>query len=129
MMDHDAVEELRLQLLQDRERLKHEISFIEEHEISSGVFQEDEQDAVDQHPADEGSELFEREKNLTVRSTLELSLTDVEDALRRIEDGTYGVCENCGKPIDIRRLRAMPSARFDVECQSKLEQRAAATAG
>jgi len=120
---------LRLQLLQDRERLKHEISFIEEHEISSGVFQEDEQDAVDQHPADDGSELFEREKNLTVRSTLELSLTDVEDALRRIEDGTYGVCENCGKPIDIRRLRAMPSARFDVECQSKLEQRAAATAG
>ena len=46
---------------------------------------------------------------------------DIDDALRRIEDGTYGQCVRCGKPIDEQRLKAMPSAKYDAECQAAIE--------
>lgn len=43
-------------------------------------------------------------------------LKDIEDALRKMEEGTYGICEECGKPIPIKRLTAVPWARYCVEC-------------
>lgn len=48
-------------------------------------------------------------------------IEEIDEALRRIEDGTYGQCERCGKPIDEERLKAMPSARYDAECQALIE--------
>src|SRR5438876_408008 len=57
----------------------------------------------DQHPADIGSETFEREKDLSILEQVEAELADVEHALRRLEDGTYGICEACGQPIDEAR--------------------------
>jgi DnaK suppressor protein len=50
-------------------------------------------------------------------------INDIDDALRRIEDGTYGQCERCGKPIDEERLKAMPTARYDAQCQAAIEAR------
>ena len=48
-------------------------------------------------------------------------VADIDQALLRIEEGTYGVCVKCGKPIDERRLEAMPTARYDAACQSAIE--------
>jgi DnaK suppressor protein len=48
-------------------------------------------------------------------------VADIDQALLRIEEGTYGVCVECGKPIDERRLEAMPTARYDAACQTALE--------
>jgi DnaK suppressor protein len=48
-------------------------------------------------------------------------VADIDQALLRIEEGTYGVCVECGKPIDERRLEAMPTARYDAACQAALE--------
>ena len=48
-------------------------------------------------------------------------VADIDQALRRIEEGTYGVCERCGKPIDERRLEALPTARYDAACQAQIE--------
>ena len=50
-------------------------------------------------------------------------LTEVQQALKRIEQGTYGKCEVCGRPIPEKRLEAIPWARFDVEHEAALEQR------
>jgi DnaK suppressor protein len=49
------------------------------------------------------------------------AVADIDQALLRIEEGSYGVCQSCGKPIDERRLEAVPTARYDAACQSKLE--------
>lgn len=49
-------------------------------------------------------------------------ITEIEDALLRIDDGTYGICAHCGKPIDERRLEAMPTARYDAACQAQIEE-------
>jgi RNA polymerase-binding transcription factor DksA len=55
-------------------------------------------------------------------------LQDVQDALTRIEDGSYGLCLTCGKPIDRQRLRALPTAKYDIEHQEQLERRVGAPA-
>lgn len=49
-------------------------------------------------------------------------VADIDQALLRIKEGSYGLCNRCGKPIDERRLEALPTARFDAECQARLEQ-------
>ena len=50
-------------------------------------------------------------------------VAEIDEALRRIDEGTYGTCERCGKPIPEQRLEALPTARFDAACQSELEAR------
>ena len=87
--------------------------------------------SVDQHQADVGSETFEREKDLTILDEIEGELADIEHALRRLDEGTYGTCEACGKTIPDERLEAMPAARFCVDDQAEAERenRAAAASG
>lgn len=122
MLDEHACNELHEQLLAERKRISGEIDRIRVGGISGDVFADNETDAVDQHPADDGSELFEREKNLTVQRTLEIEIGEIDAALQKFDNGTYGLCEMCGKPIPEKRLRAYPAATHDVECQSRIER-------
>jgi len=69
----------------------------------------------DQHPADTASETFEREKDLSILESLESDLTEIEAALQRLDEGTYGVDEVTGDPIDPARLDAYPTARTNVD--------------
>ncbi|MCZ7529494.1 MAG: hypothetical protein M5U31_03625 [Acidimicrobiia bacterium] len=68
-----------------------------------------------QHPADTGTETFEREKDFSILESLEAELAEIEAALERIEKGTYGIDEVTGEPIDPARLEAVPAARTNVE--------------
>lgn len=76
------------------------------------------------HMADEGTELFEREKSIGMEQSLREHLRQVDHALGRIEDGTYGECERCGKPIPQDRHLAMPEATLCIDCKAQ-EERAA----
>ena len=69
----------------------------------------------DQHPADSGSETFEREKDFSILEELEAELAELEAAMRRIDDGTYGVDEVTGVAIDPERLDVVPAARTNVD--------------
>jgi DnaK suppressor protein len=77
---------------------------------------------VDQHQADLGTETFEREKDMSILEQVESELHDVEVALRRLDEGTYGRCEACGKPIDEARLDALPAARLCLADQQAAER-------
>ena len=79
---------------------------------------------LDQHQADIGTETFDRERDLSLLEQVEAELADIEHALERLEEGTYGTCEACGKPIGDERLEAVPAARFCVEDQDKAEDEA-----
>ena len=68
----------------------------------------------DQHPADTASETFEREKDLSILEQLEAELEELQAALARVDDGTYGVDEVTGEPIDPERLEALPTARTNI---------------
>jgi RNA polymerase-binding transcription factor DksA len=74
-----------------------------------------------QHPADTGSETFEREKDFSILEQVEAELGDVERALVRLDDGTYGTCQACGDPIADERLAAMPATRFCLSHQAEAE--------
>ena len=74
------------------------------------------------HQADIATETFDREKDLTILDNIEGELADVEHALQRLDDGTYGTCEACGRPIGDDRLEAMPAARFCVNDQAEAER-------
>ena len=69
----------------------------------------------DQHPADSGTDTFEREKDLSILESLEGDLAEIEAALQRLDDGSYGVDEVTGEPIDPERLEAYPTARTNVD--------------
>jgi RNA polymerase-binding transcription factor DksA len=78
--------------------------------------------SYDQHQADMGTETFEREKDLSILEQVESELADVEHALRRLDEGTYGTCEVCGKVIPDERLEAMPATRLCLEHQAAAER-------
>lgn len=123
MVTQKVRDELRAQLLSERQRLEHEIAGFASSGVRGDTFNTDEMsDVVDQHPADEGSELFEREKNMTLQRTLQGTLQLVNEALQRMDAGTYGTCQRCGKEIPEKRLRAVPEAKYDVECQALIER-------
>jgi DnaK suppressor protein len=78
--------------------------------------------AVGQHQADAGSDAYEKDFALSLLSQEQDALYEIEEALKRIELGTYGVCEMSNKVIPHARLEAIPFARFTVECQQQLEK-------
>jgi RNA polymerase-binding transcription factor DksA len=78
--------------------------------------------AFGMHQADAGSDAYDRDFALSLLSQEQDALYEIDQALKRIEMGTYGVCEMSGKPISHARLEAIPFARFTVECQSQLEK-------
>jgi RNA polymerase-binding transcription factor DksA len=121
MISQELSSELHEALVQERDRLQREIANLQG-EINREAFDDADWDNADQHPADEGTELFEKEKDLAVRATLSRQLDEVNVALGKFENGTYGICETCGKPIDERRLRAFPAATHDVEHQAEIDR-------
>jgi DnaK suppressor protein len=78
--------------------------------------------AFGMHQADAGSDAYDRDFALSLLSQEQDALYEIDQALKRIEVGTYGKCEMSGKQIPRARLEAIPFARFTVECQSQLEK-------
>ena len=74
------------------------------------------------HMADIGSDNYEQEFTLSMMETEESTLESIESALERIEERTYGLCEECGKSIKKTRLKAIPYTSFCINCASQREQ-------
>lgn len=77
---------------------------------------------VDNHPADTGSELFERSKDLSLHEKRLRNLQDIDRALERIADGSYGQCLHCGQQIEKQRLEYLPSASYCMKCKEEMEK-------
>jgi RNA polymerase-binding protein DksA len=73
---------------------------------------------------EEATESFELERRLTMEKRLRAQLADVERALKKFKDGTYGLCDNCGQPIAPERLEALPQASLCLECKARLAKEA-----
>lgn len=80
--------------------------------------------SVDQHPADVGTTTFERTRDLSIEENLEDHIDEVEAALDRIAQGSYGKCEVCGAEIEPTRLEARPATRYCKDHQEQLEEEA-----
>jgi RNA polymerase-binding protein DksA len=73
------------------------------------------------HPADLGTDNYEEEVTLGLLENETQFLMEINDALERIEQGTFGRCEECGQPISWERLQALPYARYCVRCARRLQ--------
>jgi len=78
--------------------------------------------AFGMHQADAGSDAYDKDFALSLLSQEQDALYEIEEALKRVDNGTYGICEMSGKPISHLRLEALPFARCTVECQAQLEK-------
>jgi RNA polymerase-binding protein DksA len=118
-------EEFEQRLLAERARVMKEMGYYE-----STVLKVNQRDSAGDlsgysfHMADVGTDAMEREKAFQLASAEGRILLEINEALRRIARGEYGVCESCGKPILRARLEAMPTARLCLSCKEK-EERAA----
>jgi DnaK suppressor protein len=77
--------------------------------------------AIDNHPADTGAETFDRGLEYTLEENSEHVLEEIDQALRRIDEGTFGICRTCGRPIPPERLEALPWATQCIGCRRRDE--------
>jgi len=121
-MDERVENEMKTRLLEERDRLKRIINEMDEGELNEGMSDSvTELSRYDQHASDLGLETFERGKDIALRENEQLNLKQIERALERLEKGTYGVCERCGKRIPEERLQALPQATLCTGCQEQVQ--------
>lgn len=123
------IEALRGTLLERRDQIQTELDQMGEELRDLGVDQGIERGGVGNHLADDGSNVTEAERITTVSNDVQDVLTQINGALERMDDGTYGICERCGQPINPERLEAFPYVAYCIECQSFLERQNALRAG
>lgn len=116
--------EARERLMAERDRLNQVRDAATRLSTSATESAQRELSTVDQHPAEQATETLERELDLGILQSVESELIEVTAALERLDAGTYGICEICGKPIAEGRLEAMPAARYCVADQAKATRRA-----
>lgn len=121
-MDRKHLEEFRDILLNERTRLLKDVQRNDKAiRHADGESEGGAGRAHSNHLADQGSDEAEYETKLLLSATQNVYLREIEEALQRIEDGTYGICEITGEEINLERLRAIPTARLSIEAQEKLE--------
>lgn len=113
-------EELKRRLEAERDRLRGELGE-EMRELVSGRNEWDEHHGYDTETADHGTETFQMELAVGLDNHRRALLQQVEDALRRMENGTYGHCDNCDQEIDPARLEALPWATTCLRCRRKTQ--------
>lgn len=116
------IERYRKILEKERQRIRREVELMEQ-TISYGDTGSGQSELAnyDNHPADTGSETFEKEKDLALRDNLRNMIGKIDEAVGKIDRGTYGTCDRCGRGITTGRLSAVPYAIYCVECQDVVE--------
>lgn len=112
----------RKKLLAERDRIRYEMEQIER-DISyddTSIGQGELAD-YDNHPADAATDTYEKERDIAVRDNFREILGRIDEALGKIERGTYGICDRCGREITPGRLNVVPYAIYCVECQDLIE--------
>jgi YteA family regulatory protein len=106
--------ELRLNLLEEKASLERRLSETGHFGLARDSLRQntDELSTYDNHPADIGTETYERAKDIALTESAEHQLEQVDTALRNIEAGTYGCCKTCGAPISYERLAAIPTTEY-----------------
>ena len=102
-------------LLKEREDIIGEVKQISESSKEMG------QDGI-QDIGDEAANIYNKQILLSLNENERMRLQEVDESLDRIENGTYGICEECGEPIGLKRLEVRPVAKYCVPCKTKMEK-------
>ncbi len=122
-MDSDSdvvsidVEVARERLLKMKAQLLRDVQIKEKQVAEDGDDLVPERGGIGNHMADDANETAEQETMLSLQQNAQREIDQINTALARIKAGTYGICANCGKPINPARLEARPSSIYDIDCQ------------
>lgn len=114
--------EFKQRLLDEQRRLRDALENLQHDHAGSLADETQELSLADNHPGDVATETFDRELDEGLEEGAGRQLEQIEAALARIEDGSYGTCAICGKPIGAERLRAVPWATLCIDDKRKQEQ-------
>jgi DnaK suppressor protein len=114
-LDRKTITRFRKILLKEREQIVGEVKQIVESSNEMG------QDGI-QDIGDEAANIYNKQILLSLNENERMRLKEVDESLDRIENGTYGICEECGGPISLKRLEVRPVAKYCVPCLTKLEK-------
>ena len=114
-LDRKTITRFRKILLKEREQIVGEVKQIVESSNEMG------QDGI-QDIGDEAANIYNKQVLLSLNENERMRLKEVDESLDRIENGTYGICEECGGPISLKRLEVRPVAKYCVPCLTKLEK-------
>jgi len=122
-MGKKDLEFFRKLLLNLRDRIVDEISFLAGENLNHSQREASgDLSNYGMHMADQGTDNFDREFALSLVSNEQEVLYEIDDALHRVDNGTYGVCELTGQPIEVERLKVLPYARYSREAQEQMEK-------
>lgn len=121
-MDAQSISKLKDLLEAESERLQAEIHDLDTNARDS-LSEASGENVYRDHMADQGSATFERELDMTLEESVRETYAAVSAALKRIEDGAYGVCERCSAVIPVERLEAVPTATMCIACKEADETR------
>jgi DnaK suppressor protein len=116
------LEEFRGRLMREKEQLEAQLATIEEATFATSQSDLSGEVSFDDENADAGTFTFERERDLSIENNVRDLLQKIDRALARMDEGTYGICSRCGKPIEKARLKALPYADLcikDAQAQSR----------
>jgi RNA polymerase-binding protein DksA len=114
MSHHLDLNAFRARLETRRGEIQDEIARLEEQAMNVNQV---EGYGVKNHPAEDATEIYDRERSLAISAVMQRELEQIDHALERIAAGTYGVCEVCQRPIPVERLEARPFATLCIEHQ------------
>jgi len=114
-LSQKEVQELKAQLLAERKDLEAQYKELEESSFGTNQSELTGEMGFDEEYADAGTATFERERDLSLVNNLRDLMERIDKALGKIEDGTYGLCDRCGKPIEKPRLKALPYANLCIK--------------
>ncbi len=120
MLDHKELRHLEALLRSEQASLDAELERLRS--LSAADEAQSEHAGTGNHMADDATDLFEQEKALSLQHNTENLLLKVDAALRKMENGSYGVCDSCGRAIDRARLETLPYATLCVTCKARQEK-------
>ena len=120
-MTREEREVLRSALIERKRQLADRVQRLSEESTKDSPDGEGEISAVPTHPADLGTDEFERDQDLGLADRAAKEVGQIDEALTRMESADYGTCERCGRPISLERLRLLPWASLCAACQAAEE--------
>jgi DnaK suppressor protein len=115
------LQKVRQKLDGERARVSREIEDFEE-DLSVSLEESTEENMYDQHMADSATPMLNREIDVSLEENARNVLTQIDRALEKLDEGTYGTCDQCGRPIGEERLEVMPYATLCVDCKRRMER-------
>lgn len=122
-LSKEQLKQFRQLLITERSKLASEIKSIAQDTSKSPREASGDLSAYTIHMADMAADTYERELSMNIVSSEQEILYQIDDALKRLDDGSFGVCQQCNQPITMSRLKAVPYASLCIACQRVKEQK------